>query len=441
MIAQPQINQNYKLFVGADIVRTGATSPATSLVGTAASPSTLASGEIVITDAGNIILDTTTVLTAPQIKIVMGRGATEQLWQSQLFSAADVAAYVGKPYSAKVQQVGYYGYNAVTNAGSFDVINDNYYTVVISFYELLSQEASALMNPIVVEYLSSSTATQTAIVDGLYRQLTTQLAYWSKRPILAERVTSSSRTNAGSAGTLTFTKGSKTVTGSAATAADIVVAGDYISTLTTDLGGMYKVTAVSGTTNLTLDVPFQGDTVTVGANTTISVTAANASAGDWGIRVTGLNQAFVLDSRPAGLVTFQLGLTNGGSTEIASKVVTPFMGFGTYEIIRTNEAASWRDQGMLYTYTEFPPTTIPTNASSTQDYSVLNVGIKTLTADSQLGMGKLPANLEIACALDGNVAGLFDTNFRNALDGSSCVDVLDAYLFNVANFPTQGGNL
>lgn len=441
MIAQPQINQNYKLFVGADIVRTGATSPATSLVGTAASPSTLASGEIVITDAGNIILDTTSVLTAPQIKIVMGRGATEQLWQSQLFNATEIAAYVGKPYSAKVQQVGYYGYNAVTNAGAFDVINDNYYTVVISFYELLSQEASALMNPIVVEYLSSSTASQTAIVDGLYRQLTIQLAYWPKRPILAERVTSSVRTNAGTVGTLTFTKGSKTVTGSAATAADIVVAGDYISTLTTDLGGMYKVTAVIATTDLTLDVPFQGDTVTVNAATGISVTAAAAAAGDWGIKVTGVNQAFVLDSRPAGLVTFQLGLTNGGSTEIASKVVTPFMGFGTYEIIRTNEATSWRDQGMLYTYTEFPPTTIPTNAVSTQNYSVLNLGIKTLTADSQLGMGKLPANLEIACALEGNVAGDFNTNFEGALDGSSCIDVLDAYMVNIANLTAQGGNL
>jgi hypothetical protein len=435
MIAQPQINQNYKLFVGADIARTA------SLVGTLASPSTLASGEIVITDAGNVILDTTSVLTAPQIKIVMGRGATEQLWQSQLFTAADVAAYVGKPYSAKVQQVGYYGYNAVTNAGSFDVINDNYYTVVISFYELLSQEASALMNPIVVEYLSSSTATQTAIVDGLYRQLVTQLSYWSKRPILAERVSSGARTAPGSASTLTFTKGSKTVTGAAATAVDAPVAvGDYISAVTTDLGGMYKVAAISGTT-ITLDVPFQGDTVTVAATGNLRIASATALAADWGLQITGLNQNFVLDSRPAGLVTFQLGLTNGGSTEIENKAVSPFMGFGTYEIIRTNEAASWRDQGMLYTYTEFPPTTIPTNASSTQNYSVLNVGIKTPTADSQLGMGKLPANLEIACALDNNVASTFDTNYTGALDGSSCIDVLDAYMVNIANLIAQEPNL
>lgn len=438
MIAQPQINQNYKLFVGADIARTA------SLVGTLASPSTLASGEIVITDAGNVILDTTSVLTAPQIKIVMGRGATEQLWQSQLFNASEIAAYVGKPYSAKVQQVGYYGYNAVTNAGAFDVINDNYYTVVISFYELLSQEASALMNPIVVEYLSSSTATEEAIVNGLYHQLVLQLAYWSKKPILAEVVNSNTaqRVDAtGGAGNITFTKGSKTVTVSGGVWGASTIAGAYFTQNSADTGWVYKISSITSTTVAVLVEPFQGDTVTIAFGTARALPAVNAQAADFGIRVTGLNQAFVLDSRPAGLVTFQLGLTNGGSTEIASKVVTPFMGFGTYEIIRTNEATSWRDQGLLYTYTEFPPTTIPTNAVVGQDYSVLNLGIKTLTADSQLGMGKLPANLEIACALEGNVAGDFNTNFEGALDGSSCIDVLDAYMVNIANLTAQGGNL
>ena len=410
------------------------------MVGTAASPSTLASGEIVITDAGNIILDTTSVLTAPQIKIVMGRGATEQLWQSQLFNASEIAAYVGKPYSAKVQQVVYYGYNAVTNAGAFDVINDNYYTVVISFYELLSQEASALMNPIVVEYLSSSTATQGEIVNGLYRQLVIQLSYWSKRPLLAEMVSSNAgAATTGATGTLTATKNSSTVTATVSAVAEFS-AGDYVRFGTTDADPVYLISAASGTT-LTLAVPYQGTTGTFAAGTAEYITAALAAASDFGIKVTGVNQAFVLDSRPAGLVTFQLGLTNGGSTEIASKVVTPFMGFGTYELVRTDVAASWRDQGMLYTYTEFPPTTIPTNAVSTQNYSVLNLGIKTLTADSQLGMGKLPANLEIACALAGNVASTFATNFTLALDGSSCIDVLDAYMVNIANLTAQGGNL
>lgn len=431
MNAQPQINQNYKLFVGADIVRTS------GLVGTAASPSTLASGEIVITDPGNIILDTTSVLTAPAIKIVMGRGATEQLWQSQLFTAADLAAYVGKPFASKVQQVGYYGYNSVANTGAFDVINDNYYTVVISFYELLSEEASALMNPIVVDYLSSASATQEEIVNGLYKQLVRQLSYWAKKPILAERVSSVATGGVVTTGTLTTALGSPIVI---ATVPGDFTVGDYVRFGGTLSSPVYKVIAVSGTT-ITLDTPYQvaGSTFAIGAAEVLA--SAAVLAGNMGIQVTGLNQAFVLDSRPAGLVTFQLGLTNGGTTPIKSVEVSPFMGFGTYELVRTDEAASWRDQGMLYTYTEFPPTSIPTNASSTQDYSILNLGIKTPTAESQLGMGKLPANLEIACALDGNVASTFDTNYTGALDGSSCVDVLDAYVSNFTSFTAQEPNL
>src|SRR5689334_5027422 len=121
MIAQPFINQNYKFFGGKDISRSsGATA------GVLATPGILAEGEVVITDAGNFILDTTTVLSQPWIKIVMGRGSSEQLWESQIFRLDDISNYSGKPFSDKVQQVAYWGYDAVANTGSFDVINDNW---------------------------------------------------------------------------------------------------------------------------------------------------------------------------------------------------------------------------------------------------------------------------------------------------------------------------
>lgn len=432
MIAQPQINQNYKLFVGADIARSGG-----ATAGTVATPGILASGEIVITDAGNVILDTTTVLSAPKIKIVMGRGATEALWQSQLFDYSEVVAYVGKPYAAKVQQVGYYGYNAVTNAGSFDVINDNWYTLVISFYELLSQEASALMNPIVVDYLSDASATQLEICDGLYHNLVAQLSYWTRKPILAERVSSyAGDAITGSVANFVVTQGSTTVT------IDGTVTNAGLTTGYIRLGGtadtdpIYGVTAYTASTSIILDEPWQGASATIAVANVEFIPLA--SIADLGIKITGVEQPYVLDSRPPGLVSFQLGLKDGGSTPIASTVVSGFMGFGTYQLIRDNEAASWRDQGMLYTYTEFPPTTLPTNASSTQNYSVLNVGLKK-PVGGQLSIGELPANLEIACALDNNVANTFDTNYDGSATG--CVDVLDAYMSNLTAFSAQAGNL
>lgn len=436
MQAQPQINQNYKFFGGKDIARSGG-----ATAGTLATPGILAEGEIVITDAGDVILDTTTVLNQPYIKVVMGRGATEQLWQSQVFRLEDIAAYVGKPYAAKVQQVAYWGYDAVSNLGSFDVINDNWYNLTISFNQLLSQESASLYNPITCDYLSDLAATQEEIALGLYHELVAQLAYWNRKPILAEMVNSNTanRVDAtGGAGNITFSKGSTTVTLAGGTWGASTLAGDYMTQNSADTGWVYKIASITSTTVLELEEPFQGDDATIAFGTARVLPAVNAQAASFGIRATGVEQPYVLDSRPPDIVTFQIGLKDGGSTRITRYAVTPSMGFGEYPQMRDNEAASWRDQGMLYTYTEFPPTTYPTTLVSTQDYSVLNIGLK-VAVESQLNAGKLPANVEIACALDGNVANTFDTNFVGA--ATSCIDVLDAFATQNSNFTPQAGNL
>lgn len=435
MIAQPFINQNYKFFGGKDIPRSaGATA------GTLVTPGILAEGEIVITDAGDVILDTTTVLNQPWVKVVMGRGATEPLFQSQLVKIEDLSAYVGKPYAAKVQQVAYWGYNPVANTGSFDVINDYWYTLNISFQELLSQESRSLYNPIVVSYESDSSATEEEITLGLYHELVLQMFNWTKKPTLLEVVNSNTaqRVDAtGGAGNITFLKGATTVTLTGGTWGASTIAGAYFTQNSADTGWVYKIASITSTTIAVLEEPFQGDDVTIAFGTARVLPAADAQAANYGIRCTGIEQAYVLDSRPPGLVTFQIGAI-AGSTLLTRYAVTPYMGFGTYQLMRDNEAASWRNQGMLYTYTEFPPTTYPTTLTSTQNYSVLNVGIRT-SLDSQLSSSKMLANVEIACALDGNVANTFDTNFVGA--ATSCVDVLDAFASQNPAFSPQAGNL
>lgn len=426
MIAQPQILDNLKFFAGADIARSGG-----ATAGTTASPGILAQGEIVITDPSNVILDVATVLTAPAIKIVMGRGTDVPMWESQLFTYVDIKNYKGLPYAAKVQQVTYVGYNAVANTGSFDVINDNYYTLVVSFYELLSQEASSLMNPIVVEYLSDASATEEEIVSNLYKQLCNQLKYWSRKPILAEMVSNAAGAATNDAAAI-LTLGSTLVTTAPNVAAASAV-GDYIriGSQSTDTDEVYKIAAISGST-LTLDTPFQGAT---GSYLIHRVTSANIVAGDLGIRLTGVNQPFILDSRPLSLVTFQVGITNGGSTPVATTTGAN-IGYGTYEQMRTIEAASWRNQGQLYTYTEFPPTTVETDLTSTQHYSTLNVVLeKPIKA---LNIGEARAQLCIGCALDGNVANTFDSNFIGA---TGVVSVLDSYVTNFTSLAGQAGNL
>lgn len=430
MIAQPQILNNFKFFAGADVARSaGATA------GTVVSPAILANGEIVITDAGNVILDVASVLTTTSpIKIVMGRGTDTTLWESQLFNYNDIKSYKGVEYAAKVQQVSYYGFNGVTAAGSFDVINDNYYTLVISFYELVSQEASALFNPIIVDYLSDASATQGEIVNGLYRQLVKQLSYWSKKPILAEMLNANAgAATTGATGTLTATTGSKLVTASVSATAEFA-AGDYVRFGTTVNDPVYLVESAVGT-SLTLAIPYQGTTGSFVAGAAEYITAALANAANFGIKVTGLNQQFILDSRPYGLVTFQIGLSGGGSTNLSYQIGA-FMGHGTYEQMRTQEAASWRNQGVIFNYTEFPPISVFTDLIAAQNHSTLDIVLEKPV--KALNISEFRAQLTLACALDGNVANTFKSSYIGA---TGVVTVLDVYISNYTNLTVQAGNL
>jgi hypothetical protein len=430
MIAQPQILDNFKLFAGADVARSaGATA------GTVVSPGILAVGEIVITDPSNVILSTATVLTAPAIKVVMGRGTTENLWESQLFNFNDISAYTGTPFASKVQQVSYYGFNGVTGVGSFQAINNNYYSLVVSFYELVSQEASALMNPIIVDYLSDGSATQEEVANGLYRNLVRQLSYWTRRPILAELINGQNALviTPGVGANITSTQGSPIVT--CANTAGFAV-GDYIRLGLGVNDAVYKITAIAVNTSFTVSTPLQ-TSGTLLAAAWEGITAANATAANFGIKVTGINQPFILDSRPYGLVTFQIGISGGGTTNLSYQVGA-FIGHGTYEQMRTLEAASWRNQGQIFVYTEFPPTTVLTDLIAAQNHSTLDLVLR--KANRALTNTDFRAQLCLACALDNNVANTFDTSYTAGL-GTGCVDVLDAYVTNFTNLTAQVGNL
>lgn len=430
MIAQPQILDNFKFFAGADVNRSVGVA-----AGTVVSPAILAQGELVITDASNVVLDTISVLTTTSpLKIVMGRGANAALWESQLFTYRDIQNYTGTAFANKVQQVSYYGYNPVTGVGSFQAINDNYYTLVISFYELVSQEASSLMNPILVDYLSDATATQEEVVLGLYRNLVRQLFYWTRKPILAEVVNANVGNIAAAAGSvITWSQGSPLI---ACTNTAGFAVGDYVRFGTGVNDPVHKITALVVNTSFTVSAPLQ-TSGTLTAPNWEGITAAGAVANNFGIKVTGLNQPFILDSRPVSLVTFQIGISGGGSTNLSYQVGA-FIGNGTFEQMRTLEAASWRNQGQLFTYTEFPPTTVLTDLIPAQNHSTLNLVLS--KANKALTNTDFRQQLCLACALDANVPNTFKTSYTGGA-GDGIVDVLDTYVTNFTNLAAQLGNL
>lgn len=431
MKSQSVIKDQFRVIVAKDIART-------ATVGSLASPSSLADGEVVVTDAGNVILDITSVLTADRVKLVQGRGSANPLFETATFSAAELYQYKGQAYEAPQQQVTYVGYDAVAGSGSFEVLNNNAYAMTLTFIsDVTVPGIQGNYIPVTTWYQSDASATQAEVCNGLYALQVAQLAKFPYPVILSERVNSDVGTGTGQ--TATVTKGSKTVT---LTGATLLVAGDYIRFGTGVADPVYKVASQTNSgQNIVLDVPYQGDDATGVA--TERIDAATANAANFGIKLTGILQPFVLDSRPVDKVEFNVGIMNSqgaaSSTGVSTTQIATY-GHGTEALITTQQADSSRNAGDFYGYAIFPYGKPMTTVVTGQHYSTLNIGTKAQRG----GLGNLTpnyqvANIMVACALDGNVANTFDTNIKGA--ATSIVDVLDSLATNVAGLPAQGGNL
>lgn len=414
MKAQPKGINSYKFLVGKNIARSsGATA------GTVATDLILAQGEVVVVDEGNVILNTTTVATADKIKLMMGRGAGIPMVESKVLTPAELDGYHVKRFASKVNEVAYVGFNGTS--GAIDVKNNFLYMIPVSFNTLMMQETSSLYQPMYFTYESDGTATQEKIATNLYKNALAVNSRWTRPVLLIERVNNGTRGAAGSGSTLTFTKGSNIVTGAAATAISNMAIGDYISSGTTATSPVYKVTGIQGN-NLIIDTAYQGATVTAVAATG-NLRIAVADIADFGIKITGVNQAYALDSRVPSVISFQVGCTDPDTpTNIAT---APFLGFGTYELMREQEALSWRAQGLMFNYTEFPPTPVPTDLNSSAiGYSVVSLSWKNVTNStpdySHKGIIELGAEIS-AIGTPSTMA----TNNYGAV--TSALDVIDAF--------------
>lgn len=425
MISQPQILDNFKFLAALDLTHS-------ITAGTVATPANIAKGEVVVTDLANVVLDTTTVLTATQIKVIMGRGAGIPFVESKPIKIAELKSYAIKAYEPKVQEVMYFGYNAATNVGSFDVINNNYYDLNVSMYNIWGTEASSLYIPVGGTYQSDAVATQTEIANGLYKNILSNTSRFTPPILLVELV--SSAAGVATSDAVVIQKGAKSVT--AATIAAAAAVGDYVrlGSQSTDTDPVYRISAINTITGvLTFETSIQTDFT----GSIFRVVNATAAAGNFGIRFTGVNQPFILDSRPVFQVEFQGGLKNGGATPIVREV-TPYLGNGTYELCRQEEAASWRNQGILYNYTEFPPIAIPSDLNPNGVYSTLNLGWENPNK-TLLTTGQFKGNVMLALEIDTlGTPNVYSDNVTGSV--ISVVDVLDALATSIG-FTSQIGNL
>jgi len=266
-------------------------------VGAVVTKDNLPDGAIVLVDAGMRRMNAAAYTAADRFRFVQGRGATKSLMISPMLTKASTTISSSN-HRVAAQQVSVVGYNGTANA--LPAANSTDYFIKIRKNDNDAANRSQPMSLFAGPIKSAASASQVGIAEAL---VSNGIANFAKEPannylgfdLLTD---SASAANTG-AGTVTATKGSKLVTFGTDVDA-VAVVGDYIrfdesagaAPATTD--AVYKVVAMDTTNEImTLDRPFSSasQAATAQGNAVI-IAAAGLAAGNWGVRLTGIQADF-----------------------------------------------------------------------------------------------------------------------------------------------------
>jgi len=346
-------------------------------------PGSTATGSVVIANMSNEVLVAgagagTGVQNYSKIKIIKDRGADLPL-QQVVLDINTISAWAATPGAAATEQVSYIGYNGTS--GELALLNNNFYTVKLEHVPNQFAYGKRPANYKYGTYQSSPAATQDAVANGLVSSLIQN--FKPNRSIdwrvYSEVTNSGARTAATATAlvTLTFTKYSKTVTASAATASTNIVAGDYVAIDDATTSGVYKVVFKDAGGNLVLEHSYQGATTTIVAATNdIRIAAATAVAGDFGIKITGIKQKYDVNRwRQYDKVRFNTFLEGFTPSATVTPVTTTaaFDGVAVYEQVANDEYISWGDEGQVFV-DQVPPLFREQDAVVDQQYQPVIIG-------------------------------------------------------------------
>jgi hypothetical protein len=256
-------------------------------VGTVVTNANLEAGAVVLCDMGMRRLDATayTALAATaQYFVVQGRGANTSLMKSPAITKGSTTFTIAK-YKAAVQQVTYVGYNLTT--GSLPVANSTDFWIKIRKRDNDAANRSQPMSLFAGPVKTDATGTQEELAFALAKNGIKNFAQEPANGYLKFEVVSNGTLAAIGTATLAATNGSKLLTYSAAhsLAVDDLV---FIA------GATYKVAAVPSATTVTLNIAFQGTTVTaLATGTTYASTHGKLTVPTaFGVRLTGVPAPF-----------------------------------------------------------------------------------------------------------------------------------------------------
>jgi hypothetical protein len=308
-----------------DNAQTAAALPA---VGALVTDGNLAKGAVVIADLGNRRLNAaafTALANGDQFRILQGKGVGKPLMKTPVLTKGQVKLTVSK-HKAAAQQVTVVGYNGTT--GALPVANDTSFFIKVRKRDNdagnRSQPMSLFAGPVLTSEVG---ATQEELALLLAANGIKNFAKEPANGYLRFEVISSATDAAIIGGVTDFgvTYGSKVVTLIGGSVTN-VAAGDFIKLGgTTTTTAVYKVEAVDSPNTITLAWAYQGTTGTIGVANVRRITAANAVASNFGVRLVGVPASFDVDqyrdyyanrftasfSDTATLITHAQGAFNG----------------------------------------------------------------------------------------------------------------------------------
>lgn len=309
--------------------------------------------------------------------------------------------------SAEVQKIDYIGFNGTS--GSLDAIANNVYSVRLY---VRGSTITDFMQQKIKEgfYKSSSLAasfTQEAVANGLVQSL---IANFSREPeqiinfdIINSAVTAAIGTGVG---TVTFTKGSKTVLANTDvddnTVNTALVVGEYIGAAVAVGTPIYKIVSINAANDtLQLDRPFTGTTVTAANDAVRRVKIAGLA--NFGIRLQGIDRPFVVGKFKSSVADWKTTIDFGGPLAAVTESVKAYPGIGTYQQIASIEKELQADEYVYRSFVEGVPVD-RADAILATPYDIVSIEYDDIT-QSGLGVNvHSPKTLLIAQAENGGQA-------------------------------------
>jgi hypothetical protein len=345
------------LFVGGAI---GAADQTTSI-------SNMQDNEIgIFTPAGTRITEAT-ALTEDKFIIVKKTANGGIPLVSGVINKNDIKNAIRKEYVAATDQVTEIGYNGTT--GAIDAQNDTDYHIRISVRDARTSNHGGLYLKHAF-YTSDASATEFEIASELLKSLNNNFSKEPEEILTATMLCNDAGTNTtATTGTLTTVKGSKYVTVSGNTTEFQVGGLLRLGTATTD--EVYEIVALD-TTVMTLDTAVTSAGAAYTATNANAVTAAGATAGTFGLILTGVAPNHVVGKLHADLQPniFDVTLENFGTTgNVTSTAATA--GNGTQKQVAELEWFCQGNEGDFHRIGE--PNLFPTRSEVSGNYDLIDL--------------------------------------------------------------------